>query len=93
MKKVTLVRSSSFHYGVGTYLFFKDCIYLFLEKGREGGREGEKHHVWLPLVRPLLGIWPTTQACALTGNRTSDLSVCRVMPKPLSHTTGQQEHI
>ena len=25
-------------------------------------------HVWLPLVGPLVGTWPTTQACALTGN-------------------------
>ena len=40
-------------------------MYLFLEKGREG----EKHQCdWLPLTRPLLGTWPATQACALTGN-------------------------
>ena len=24
--------------------------------------------MWLPLTRPLLGTWPATQACALTGN-------------------------
>ena len=29
--------------------------------------------MWLPLTRPLLGTWPTTQACALTGNWTSNL--------------------
>ena len=37
-----------------------------------GGRETERErniNMWLPLVRPLLGIWPATQACALTGNR------------------------
>ena len=27
--------------------------------------------MWLPLVCPLLGNWPATQACALNGNRTS----------------------
>ena len=26
-----------------TEMFFKDFIYLFLERGREGEREGEKH--------------------------------------------------
>ena len=25
-------------------------------------------NVWLPLMRPLLGTWPATQAHALTGN-------------------------
>ena len=37
--------------------------------GREGEREGERNiSVWLPLEYPLLGTWPTTQACALTVN-------------------------
>ena len=34
-----------------------------------------------------LGTWPATQACALTGNRTSDLLVCRPALNPLSHTS------
>ena len=55
---------------VRTYLFFR-------EKGREGERE-RTISVWLPLTRPLLGTWPTTQACALTGNRTSDPLVLRL---------------
>ena len=41
-------------------------MYLFLERE---GREKEKErniHGWLPLTCPLLGTWPTTQACALT---------------------------
>ena len=42
--------------------------------------------MWLPLTSPLLGIWSATQACALTGNRTDDLVVCRTTPSPLSHT-------
>ena len=41
----------------------------------------------LPPMRPPPGTRPTTQACALTGNRTSDLLVCRMMPNPLSHTS------
>ena len=41
----------------------------------------------LSLTRPQLGTWPKTQAGALTGNQTSDLSVCRLTLSPLSHTS------
>ena len=44
----------------------KDFIYLFLERGKEEEREGNTN-AWLPLMHPLLGTWPATQACALTG--------------------------
>ena len=47
--------------------FFKYFIYLFLERGEGKEKEKERNiNVWLPLPRPLLGTWPTTQACALT---------------------------
>ena len=36
-------------------------------EGREKERE-KNINVWLPLTHPLLGAWPRTQACALTGN-------------------------
>ena len=66
--------------------FFKDFIYLFLE--RKGRKERERNlSVWLPLVRPLLGTWPATQAWALTGNQTGDPLVCRLALNPLSHTS------
>ena len=47
--------------------FFLKIMYLFIfrERGREGEREREKHQC---VVHPLLGAWPTTQACTLTGN-------------------------
>ena len=57
------------HYNLSLEHFLKDFIYLFLEKEREGERE-RNINVWLPLMFPLLGAWPATQACALTGNRT-----------------------
>ena len=69
-------------------LFFKDFIYLFLE--REEGREKERErniNVWLPLSCPSLGTQPTSQACALTGNQTSDPLVSRLALNPLSHTS------
>ena len=69
------------------YLFFKDFIYLFLERGREREREGEKHQcVVASGVHPLQGTWPTTQACALTGNRAGDTLVHRPVLNPLSYT-------
>ena len=49
------------------FVIFKDFIYLFLERGERKEKEKErKTNVWLPLMRPLLEIWPATQACALT---------------------------
>ena len=69
--------------------FFKYFIYLSLERG-EGREETwmfERKSRWLPLAHPKLGTWPATQACALTRNRTGDLSVCGTMPNPLSHTS------
>ena len=70
-------------------LFFKkDFIYLILDRGE--GREEERErniNVWLPFTYPLLGTWPTMQACALTGNQTSNLLVRRPAFYPLSHTS------
>ena len=60
----------------------KDFIYLFLERGEGKEKERERNiNVWLPLTCPLLGTWPTTQTCALTGNWT-----CDPLGLPLSHT-------
>ena len=66
----------------------KEFIYLFLERG-EGEKEKEERNisVLLPLTCPLLGTWPVTQACALTGNRTGHLLVRRPELSPLSHTS------
>ena len=38
-------------------------------------------------MHPLLGAWPATQACALTGNQTNDPLVHRALLNPLSHTS------
>ena len=55
---------------------------LFLERGRE-----RNIAVWLPLMCSLLGTWPKTQACALSGNQTGDPLVHRPVLNPLSHTS------
>ena len=60
-------------------------LFIFRKRGVEGEREGNIS-VYLPLARPLLGTWPATQACALTGNQTSDPLVHRPALNPLSHT-------
>ena len=85
-KKQLSVRSS---YRIHTFiLFFKDFIYLFLERGEGKEKErGKKISVWLPLTCPLLGTWPATQACALTENRTSDPLVRRPALNSLSYTS------
>ena len=74
-------------------------FYLFILERRKERRQGEKHPCardtsmgeryihGLPLACLLLGTWPTTQTCALTGNRTSNPSVHRLALNPLSHTS------
>ena len=47
----------------------------------------------LPLTGPHLETCPATQACALTGNRTGDLSVHRPAHNPLSPTSQGTDHI
>ena len=69
-------------------LFLKDSIYLFLERGERREKERERIiNVWLPLPHPLLGTWPETQACALTGNQTGIPFICR---QALSSTETHQ---
>ena len=71
---------------------FKDFIYLLLERGE--GREKERRETsmyrrythWLPPACPQLWTWPATQAWALTGNQTGNLSVLRLVLSPLNHT-------
>ena len=55
------------------------------EKERERNIYIDHHQ--LPLARPQLGTWPTTQACALTENQTGDLSMSRSALNPLSHAS------
>ena len=64
------------------YLFTYKRFYVFiLEKGEGRKKDRERNiGVWLPLACPLLGTWPTTETCALTGNQTSDPLVCRWCP-------------
>ena len=51
-----------------SFLFLKKFyLFIFGERGREGDKE-RNINVWLPLMYPLLGTWPATQGCALTGN-------------------------
>ena len=71
-------------YTLYSVLFFlKIFIYLFLDQ--EEGREKERERnisVWLLFTYPLLGTWPATQACALTGNQTSNPLVLRPVLNP-----------
>ena len=53
----------------------------------EEDRKGEKHQWWSSLMHTKLGTSPATQACALTGNQTSDPLVRRLVLNPLRHIT------
>ena len=69
-------------------VFFKR-IYLFIFRKGEG-REKERErniNVWLSLMHPLLGTWPETQACALTGSWNGDPLIRRQTTNPRSHTS------
>ena len=73
-------------------MFFFLRFYLFLDRGEGREKEGEKHLCkryidQLPPPRPQLGTWPATQACALTGNQTSDPLALRLVLNALSHTS------
>ena len=51
-------------------------------------KERERNiNVCLPLIHPLLGTQPATQACALTGNQTSNPLVRKLALNPLSHAS------
>ena len=61
-------------------------------KGEEERKKGRETWMRGTLISCLsytlqLGSWPATQACALPGNRTSDLSVYRLALNPLSYTS------
>ena len=72
--------------GRETSILKKKILFIFRGEGREKERK-RNISVWLPLTHPLLGTQSTTQACALTGNRTGDPLVHRPALNPLSHTS------
>ena len=50
-------------------------------------KERERNIDQLLLTCPQLGTWPAAQACALTGDQTRNLLICRLVLNPLSHTS------
>ena len=85
----SLQHSSIHHIYIHIYTFYIYYIYrIILERGEGREKERERNiNVWLPLARPQLGTWPTTQACALTGDQTSDFLVCGSTINPLGQTS------
>ena len=68
------------HFNHHHFCFFnKDFIYLLLERGESEGERGretstcERYINQLPLMHPLLGTWPATQACAWLGVKPATL--------------------
>ena len=73
----------------GYYIFLKDFIFFQRqEKGRQRSREEsmcERISIVDSYTHPNKGL-SSTQACALTGNQTDGLSLCRPPANQLSHT-------
>ena len=70
------------------FFFFLKILLIYLERGEGKEKERErKINVWLLLKCPQLGIWPATQACALTGNRTGNPLIRTPALNPLSYTS------
>ena len=68
-------------------VIFKKTLFIFRE-GKGGRKRGRETSMCGCLsCTPNWGTWPSPQACALTGNRTSDPLVCRPALNPLSHTS------
>ena len=69
--------------------FFKGFIYVFLDRGERWEKEKGRNINCGCLSRtsPRLGTQPATQACAPTGNQTSDPLVHKPVLNPLSHTS------
>ena len=68
----------------GVSIFISDKIDF---KTKAIQREGDKLQCVVVFHVPSLGTWPTSQACALTGNRTDDPLVHRLVLSPLNHTS------
>ena len=89
VSKVVMKRAKILHLACSFYLFIFFLKFIF----RQRGREGEKYQCVVCLSCTLhWGIWPTTQACALTGNRTGNILVHRPALNPLRHTS-QGKHV
>ena len=71
------------------FFFFWKILFIFRERGREGEKQQceIERLIGCLLHTPWPGTEPATQACAMTGNWTSDLYLCGKMPDQLSHTS------
>ena len=82
-----LQRGGSFQVWINWgFFFFKDFIYLFLERGREGEREGEKHHCVVASHAPPTGDLACNPGMCPAGNWTGDPLVHRPVLNLLSYT-------
>ena len=74
-------------------IFLNDFIYIVLERGEGREKVKDRNISIRSVANTQLGTWVVTQACTLTRNWTSYLSVCRRTPNPLSHTCqGRRSH-
>lgn len=87
-----MTAKSFFFFNYKKFGFFKRYfVYFFLEC--RGGRRRERdidvgeEQGWVASRMPELGTWPTSLACALTGNQMCSLFVHSPVLTPLNHTS------
>ena len=70
-------------------------LFIFRERGMEGEKHWCERETWMGCLLSMP--WPGTglqlKTCTLTGIRTSDILLCRMMPNQLSHTGQGQVKI
>ena len=69
------------------FYFLIFYLFLFLDRGKEKEKRRRETSMCGCLLREPHKTWSATQACALTGNQTSDPLVHRLALNPLSHTS------
>ena len=87
-----IYKGLNFSLSLTTLVFFIKILFSFREIRREGVRERNtdvrvKHWSVACHTSPNRGTKPATQARALMGNQTGDLSLCWTMPNQLNHTS------
>ena len=81
--KVNIIQIFTIHFSANTtrnlfmcmhIIGFLKILFIYFLEWEEGKEKEERNvSVWVSLVCPLLGTWPATQACALTGNQWATL--------------------
>ena len=77
------------------FIFYFKILFIYFYREGKGERKRGREILMCGCLShaPQLGVWPATQACALTGNRTCDPLLWSPVLNPLGHTSqGEREN-